>query len=143
MLKVGIITLASLLAVFGLVTWWALEANGVAVIETHTPDGTLRSTHVWFAEPDGELWLEAGTPDNTWFQDIQQNPMVSFAAARRSGRYAANSIAGPSGHKKIRSLLRQKYGLRDWWVGLLVDTSGSRAVRLSPLKSESATAPDS
>ncbi len=142
-MKAAIVTLASSLAVFGLVTWWALEASGVAVIETHTPDGTLRSTHVWFAEPDGELWLEAGTPDNAWFQDIQQNPTVSFSAPRRSGRYAAHPIAGPSSHKKIRSLLRQKYGLRDWWVGLLVDTSGSRAVRLSPLESESATAPDS
>ena len=81
LLKVALITLGSSLAVFGLVTWWALEASGVAVIETYTPDGTLRSTHVWFAEPDGELWLKAGTPDNPWFQDIQQNPTVSFSAA--------------------------------------------------------------
>lgn len=67
LLKVAIITLVSALAVFRLVTWWALETSGVPVIETRTPDGTLRSTHVWFAELDGELWLEAGTPDNPWF----------------------------------------------------------------------------
>ncbi len=135
-LQVTIITLASSLAGFGLVTWWALESSGVAVIETRTPDGTLRSTHVWFAEPDGELWLEAGLPDSPWLQDIQQHPTLSFSATRRSGRYAAHPIPGSSGHEKVRSLLREKYGLRDWWVGLLVDTSGSVAVRLSSLEPE-------
>jgi hypothetical protein len=122
------------LAVFGLVTGGALEWSGVAVIETRAADGTLRSTHVWFAEPDGELWLEAGTPDSPWLEDIQHDPTLSFSAARRSGQYAAHPLVGPSGHEKIRSLLRQKYGVRDWWVGLLVDTSGSVAVRLSSVK---------
>lgn len=120
-----------MVAAFGLVTWWALESSGVAVIETRTRDGALRSTHVWFAETDGELWLEAGTPENPWFQDIRSDPVLSFSAARRSGRYAAHPVSGPSGHEKIRSLLRRKYGVRDWWVGLLVDTSRSVAVRLS------------
>ena len=32
----------------------------------------------------------------------------------------------------LTGLLREKYGLRDRWVGLLVDTSDSLAVRLSP-----------
>ena len=71
LLKVAIITLVSALAAFGLVISWALKASGIAVIETCTPAGTLRSTHVWFPEPDGELWLEAGTPDNPWILDRQ------------------------------------------------------------------------
>ena len=33
-------------------------------------------------------------------------------------------------HERIRSLLREKYGLRDWWIGLLFDTSSSLAVEL-------------
>ncbi len=136
MLKFAILGLASLLVVFGLATWWALEAGEVAVVETRSPDGSVRSTHVWFAEPDGELWLEAGTPQNPWFQDVQRDPTLSFSAARRSGRYTAHPISSPTGHDEIRSLLRQKYGLRDWWVGLLVDTSGSVAVRLSPVQAQ-------
>ena len=89
LLKVAIITLVSALAAFGLVISRALQVSGIAVIETCTPDGTLRSTHVWFPEPDGELWLEAGTPDNAWFLDIHHNPTVFFAATRRPGRYVA------------------------------------------------------
>lgn len=130
-MKAAIIALASALAAFALVTWWALESSGVAVIETRTRDGALRSTHVWFAETEGELWLEAGTPENPWFQDIAFDPVLSFSAATRSGRYAAHPISTASSHQKIRSLLRRKYGLRDRWVGLLVDTSRSVAVRLS------------
>lgn len=135
-LKIAIVVLAASLAAFGLITWWALEASGVAVIETHTREGSLRSTHVWFAEPEGELWLEAGTPENSWFEDIQHDSTLSFSAARRSGRYTAQPIPGAAGHEKIRFLLRRKYGVRDWWVGLLVDTSGSVAVRLSPREPE-------
>lgn len=135
-MKAAAAALALLLAVGVLVTWWALESSGVAVIETRAADGTIRSTHVWYAEPDGDLWLEAGTPDNPWYRDVQADPVVSFTADRRSGRYTADSIANPSGHEKIRSLFREKYGLRDWWIGLLMDGSDSIAVRLTSAEAE-------
>jgi hypothetical protein len=37
-----------------------------------------------------------------------------------------------SGHSRIRSWIREKYGGRDRWVGLIVDTSRSVAVELHP-----------
>ena len=122
--------LAALAAAFGATTWWALESGGVAVIETQTPAGTVRSTHVWYTEPDGELWLEAGTPENAWFQDVLRSPAVTFKASARVSRHTAEPIDTPSAHSEIRSLIREKYGLRDLWVGLIVDTSRSVAVRL-------------
>jgi hypothetical protein len=121
---------AVLLGTFAATTWWALESGGVAVIETRTLDGSIRSTHVWYAESDGELWLEAGTPENAWFRDVQRNPELTFTAADRSQRFLAEPSDDPSGHARIRSLLRDKYGFRDVWVGFLVDTSRSVAVRL-------------
>jgi hypothetical protein len=42
----------------------------------------------------------------------------------------------PEGHAKIRRLLREKYGLADWWVGLFQDTSGSVAIHLRPTGSD-------
>jgi hypothetical protein len=127
-----LVALVSLLGLLAAVTWWALEWSEVAVLETRTADGGLRSTHVWYAEPDGELWLEAGTRENGWFLDIERQPELGFTGGRRSGRYRARIVDGAPGHAKIRALLRQKYGLRDAWVGLIVDTSGSVAVRLDP-----------
>ncbi len=131
-LRVALVALALVVVAFIGVTWWALEASGVAVVETRAPDGSLRSTHVWFAEPEGELWLEAGTPTNGWYVDVQDDPRVSFRAPERSGEYEARAVAEPGAHGRIRALLREKYGLRDWWIGVLFDTSRSVAVRLVP-----------
>ncbi len=132
MLKRALIAIAALTVAFVATTWWALESGGVAVIETRAPGGSIRSTHVWYAEPDGGLWLEAGTPQNAWFQDVQQHPALTFEADGRSARYNAQVVDDPSGHPQIRALMREKYGLRDLWVGLIFDTTRSVAVRLLP-----------
>jgi hypothetical protein len=111
-------------------TWWALEADGVAVIETQLANGSTRQTHVWYAEPDGQLWLEAGTAENGWYTDVQRAPGVSFTAGEISGRYVARNVPGESAHGRVRALFREKYGIRDWWISLIFDTSNSVAVQL-------------
>jgi hypothetical protein len=133
-MKSGLVLASLLLAALGLATWWALESGGVAVVETRTPDGTTRSTHVWYVEPDGELWLEAGSPENSWFRDLHATALLRFRADARAAHYVARIVEGPSAHQRIRSLIRKKYGLRDRWVGLFVDTSRSVAVQLLPLE---------
>jgi hypothetical protein len=129
--QLGLIVVGLLLALGG-ITLWALEWDGVAVVETRDPSGGARSTHVWFAEPNGELWLEAGTPENPWFRDVQKHPELVFRTDRGSERYTAEPLNDPEGHPRIRSLMREKYGFRDVWVGWLFDTSHSIAVRLRP-----------
>ncbi len=122
----------SSVVLFALFTWWALESGGVAIIETRTADGSARSTHVWYAEPNGELWVEAGTPENGWFVDIGLNRRVTFATEGASESYVAETIPGKVAHQRIRNLLREKYGVRDWWIGVIFDTTRSIAVRLVP-----------
>ena len=41
-------------------------------------------------------------------------------------------VPGAEAHGHIRKLLRAKYGIADWWVGLLQDTTRSVAVRIAP-----------
>jgi hypothetical protein len=129
-IKLALGGLLVLLVSFGAVTWWVLESSGVAIIETRAPDGTTRETHVWFVEPGGELWLEAGTPSNPWFVDVGRDPRLGFRADGRKGEYTAQPMPSDAAHDRVRSQLRAKYGLRDWWVGWLVDPSASVAVRL-------------
>lgn len=112
-------------------TWWALESSGVAIIETRTAEGAPRSTHVWFVDVGGELWLEAGTPENPWFQDVLRAPRVEISIGGVITAYDAAPVSAPGSHGRIRAALREKYGLRDAWVGILVDTSRSVAVRLT------------
>ena len=131
-MKHALVTVLLLLLAFAGLTWWALESSGVAVLETQRPDGSTRSTHVWYVTHNGEVWLEAGTPENAWFQDVEGSARVLLRLEGRSTEYLAEPIREASGHTTIRSLLREKYGVRDWWVGLLFDTSRSVAVRLLP-----------
>lgn len=139
-MKVALFSLVAVLACLAMATWWALESDGVAILETQGRDGSHRSVHVWFAEHDGEIWLEAGTPERSWYLDVLHDPHVSFSATRHSGRFFAQRIEDPGAHDEIRSLLRKKYGVRDWWIALLFDTSRSIAVRLLPMPEESPAA---
>jgi hypothetical protein len=40
-------------------------------------------------------------------------------------------VDNPDGHRRIRALLAARYGWADRWIGLLANTSGSLALRLS------------
>ena len=131
-MKSILVAVVVLILAVGAMTWWALESGGVATLETRDPSGGMRRTHVWFAEPDGEIWLEAGTPENAWFRDVQEDPTVILRADERTDRYVARPGYEPEGHHRIRSLMREKYGFRDVWVGLLFDTERSVGVRLEP-----------
>ena len=125
------VVLLDLLALVGF-TYWALESDGVAVVETAKADGSVRSTHVWFATTDGALWLEAGKPENGWFQDVQREPHLWLTRDGQRERFLAEPLPNPEGHERVRAMLREKYGLRDRWIAFLFDTSRSVAVRLVP-----------
>lgn len=131
-LKVGIVSLFACTAAFVLITGWALESGGVAIVETRTEAGEPRTTHVWYVEPEGELWLEAGTPENAWFVDAMRDPTLMLRIDDRAARYRIDPIRDAGGHERIRALMREKYGFRDRWVGWLFDTSRSIAVVLRP-----------
>ena len=129
---VALASVAALGIAFAAITWLALESGGVAIVETRAEDGSIRSTHVWFVESDRELWLEAGSAQNPWFDDLGRDPRIAFRAEGRHGEFLAERFADPPARARIRALLREKYGLRDAWIALLFDTSRSVAVRLVP-----------
>jgi hypothetical protein len=131
-LKLGALAAVALLVGLAGITGWALESGGVAVIETHEEGGGLRITHVWYVERDGTIWLEAGAPENGWVRDVERDPRIAFSAEEQSGEYLARPSRDPAICARLREQLRAKYGLRDRWVGLFVNSSRSFAVRLDP-----------
>jgi hypothetical protein len=122
-----------LLALFAALTWGALEAGGVGILETRRPDGGARRTHVWFAEAPGALWIEAATPDREWLLDIERSPRVILRWEGAAREFDAAAVPDPAARARLRALLRRKYGWRDRWVGLLQDTSRAVPVRLVPV----------
>jgi len=132
MAKRVILALVLVLLPFSGVTYWALEWGGVAVVETLRPDGSPRATHVWYVSHGDALWLEAGTPENAWFQDVERAPRLMLWIDGVPTPYRAEPVRDPSAHATIRRLMRESYGVRDAWVALVFDTSRSVAVRLVP-----------
>jgi len=122
------LTLLALAAVFAAITWLALEQGGVAVIETRAPDGTPHKTHVWTVEHDGALWLEAGSPQNAWFVDLQRDPRLRLQIDGATRDATAEIV--PEASPDIRAAIREKYGWRDAWVQMLVNANSATAVRV-------------
>jgi hypothetical protein len=121
------------LVVFGAITWFALEGHDVAIVRTRAANGVVRETHVWVADSEGALYLEAATPERAWLREALAQQEIELVHAGTTTRHRAVPEAGPEGHAKIRGLLRAKYGWADQWVALLQDTSSSVAVRLDPV----------
>jgi len=117
---------------FAAVTLIALEGKEVVVLHTHGADGTPHATRTWIVEDDGALWIEAANPERPFYRDIQSNSRLDLERAGVTGPYTAIAHPGPAGHKRIRALLRERYGWADWWIGLLADTSDSILVELRP-----------
>ena len=102
------------------------------------PDGSIRATHVWFAESDGELWLEAGSPENPWFDDLGRDPRLELRAeghdgaylaerSRRSGVARARPLAAPREVRLARPLgraVRRSVALTGRAAGARALTSG-------------------
>jgi hypothetical protein len=91
-----------------------------------------RVTRVWYVADGDALLLEAGAPGNGGFVDVAAHPVLDFAAPGLVGRFTARPLPNPEGHRRIRRLLREKYGPRDAWIARLFDTGRSVAVALEP-----------
>jgi hypothetical protein len=118
--------------VLGLVTLFAVEGQEVVVLRTKTPEGDVRRTRIWIAEEDDVVWIEAADPTRKFYADLRADPEAEIERGGEIHLYRATPQPGAEGHEKIRELLRRKYGWADRWVGAIVDTSNSVAIRLDP-----------
>ena len=128
LLAVGI----SGLLLFGAVTLYALEGHEVAVLRTADGRGVPRETRVWIVDEGDHAWIEAATPEREFLQDVLARPDAELTRRGTTSRVRAEPVPGEAPHGHLRALLRAKYGIADWWVGLLQDTSRSVAVRIVP-----------
>jgi len=132
MIKKTVLSLTGIILTMLAITYIALEQSDVLVVETF--DKSLqqpRYTHIWYVEIEGQIYLEAGHPQNPWVQDLENGHTLAIQGANLDGWYAFTIGNLDEEHQKIRALMRKKYGWRDWWVALLFDTSRSQLITLS------------
>jgi hypothetical protein len=120
------------IVVFAGVTLYALEGHEVVVLRTTDERGGARETRVWIADEGDHAWIEAATPERDFYRDLLAYPEAELRRGDTSSRVRAIAVPGHEAHLHVRGLLRAKYGIADWWVGLLQDTSRSVAVRIAP-----------
>lgn len=123
---------ALLVALLSAATLMATEGQEVVVLSTRASDGSERQTRVWVADHDGAAWIEVANPERDFYFDLQRHPKVQLQRHGQTRPYVATSYPDAEGNRRIRSLLREKYGWANWWLQQLVDTSHSIAMRLDP-----------
>jgi hypothetical protein len=133
MIRALVIAVAVVVTGLAAITYLALELGEVAIVETVNADGTgMRQTHVWYVHQADTLYLEAGHPDNPWVRDLEQMQNLTLAGKDVGGKYLFEYSQNPPDHDRIRKMMRRKYGWRDWWIGVVFDTSQSRLIALEP-----------
>jgi hypothetical protein len=124
--------LAAAVLGFAAVTLLALEGREVVQLRTVTPEGGVRSTRIWVADADGAMWVEAANVQRPFLLDLRAHPDSELVRGGAVLPVRAVAVPGLDAHLKIRTLLAEKYGWADCWIGLVADTSHSEAVRLEP-----------
>jgi hypothetical protein len=93
----------------------------IVVLHKSTSEGRTRPTRLWIVDGDTTAWLHHGYPDSEWIRTLEHDPIVTVERAGVTRRYRATP--DPSSHARVHQLLREKYGIADWWVRFV---SGSR-----------------
>lgn len=133
--KTIFVALAAVVVAFASLTLLALEGWEVVVLHTRTAAGDWRTTRVWVADDQDAPLIEVAEPARAFYQDLLQVPEVRLWRNGVLRPYRVEVLPQPAGHRLIRAKLRQKYGWADVWIGLLVDTTHSLAIRLMPVDS--------
>ena len=118
---------------FVALTWLALESGGVGIIETTGEGGVPRRTHVGPVEIEGDVWLEAGTPEGGWYLDIAHEPELSLEREGSRRSFRAVPVPTEAARRRVRAALRERFGWRDRRVGMFIDSSAAVAVRLESI----------
>lgn len=132
-MRITIWVVLAVLTIIPAVTYIALELDGVLVARTVTPGTSIqRETHIWFVSSDNQMFLEAGNPDNPWVQDLQNGSPLYLENQSIGGQYSY-VLNNTASNVDIRRMMREKYGWRDVWIGLLFDTSQSFSIQVDAL----------
>lgn len=135
MIRALCIAVAVLAVGFAATTYVALELTEVATVETASSDRSgPRQTRVWYVQHGDALYLEAGHPDNPWVRDLEHMRRLTLSGEDIGGEYLFQQSSSAADHERIRKMMRGKYGWRDWWIGVVFDTSRSRLIKLESAK---------
>ncbi len=93
----------------------------VVVVHEPTPSGTVVKARLWIVDDAPYSWIHPGNANARWWvQHMDAHPIVEVDRGGQLRRYRAQP--DPAAHAKVHRLLREKYGVADWWVRFLAGT---------------------
>ena len=113
-------------------TYWAGEQTEVAVLRTTDAGGIPYETKLWIVDYEDDPWVRAANPDRSWYQRLLQNPDVELVRDGETRRYHAEPHDVPEIAAELDAAFSAKYGLVDWWYGVLM-RDHPVPVRLAPV----------
>jgi hypothetical protein len=125
----------SMLLLVGAATYVAGEQTEVARLRTFDASGAPHETKLWVVDHDGAAWVRVARPDRGWFQRLEANPRIELIRGDAARAVVAKPDRSPAARAAIDGAFRAKYGLTDWWYGVLLR---SDAV---PVRLDAAAAP--
>ena len=117
----AVLGVVAVLLLVGVATFVAGERIEVARLRSFDERGVVHETKLWVVDqPDG-AWVRVARPERQWFQRLRKNPEIEIV---RQGGAPLKVRATPdlSTDTKVRidRAFRDKYGIVDWWYGLLL-----------------------
>ena len=126
-------TVLAAVGVFAALTVYFLESGEVVVLHTYDEAGRSHASRLWIGDDADGMWIEAASSDKAFYGRLAARPRCRLERGGETLDVVAVPVPGEAGHRRIRGLLRAKYGAADAWIGMVADTSESVAVRLDPV----------
>jgi hypothetical protein len=105
----------------GVATYVLGEQTEVARLRTSDARSVVHETKLWIVDqPDG-AWVRVARPERQWFKRLRAQPEIEII--RNGGApQKMRATPDPSTETKLRidRAFRDKYGIVDWWYGLLL-----------------------
>lgn len=101
-------------------TYWAGEQGEVAVLRTSDSEGRHFETKMWVVDHAGAPWVRVANPERGWYRRLLAEPRVELVRGGTIHACLARPHDTSEVAAEIDAAFRAKYGLVDWWYGLLL-----------------------
>jgi hypothetical protein len=133
-MRTGRILLAVLLVLVlaAVGTYVAGERVELVVLRTVGDDGSSHATTLWVVDHDGVPWVRVADASRAWFQRLSRHPRAQLLRGGATQTVDARPQDSAEARALIDRRFREKYGVVDWWYGVLLRRNAV-PVRLIPV----------
>jgi hypothetical protein len=119
------------LATVGVATYLAGEQTEVAVLRSFDQQGVPHETKLWIVDHAGVAWVRVANPRRQWYRRLVENPRAELVRHGATQPVRATPVEGAHEREAVERRFREKYGVVDWWYGLLLRRDAV-PIRLDP-----------